>query len=174
MNRSSFLRLSGASLIGALFSSCASAPVSGVPVAWPPAKFASVRAFVYDCDADKSVGFFQKSGATHRGIINGQGALLTDAQVQRLMPALTTETVRKHRTACYLPHHAFLFYDAAGRAVAHTEICFTCTIQRSAPEGLPEHINFQAVWDLLRELEVPCGEGSQFSKDLFKAQQARG
>ena len=158
-------------MAGAFLSSCASAPVSGVPVAWPPAKFASVRAFVYDCDADKTVSFFQKDGATHRGVINGQGALLSETQVRRLMPALTTETVRKHRTACYLPHHAFLFYDAAGRVVAHTEICFTCTIQRSSPVGLPEHINFQAVWDLLRELGVPCGAGSQFYKDLYKEQQ---
>ena len=172
MNRSSFLRLSSAGLTGALLSSCASAPVSGVPVTWPPARFASVRAFVYDCDADKSVSFFQKDGSLHRGIINGPGALLSGTQVQRLMPALTTETVRKHRTACYIPHHAMVFYDAAGRPVAHSEICFTCTIQRSAPEGLPEHINFQAVWDLLRELDVPCGAGSQFYKDLFKAKQA--
>ena len=172
ITRSSFLRVAGTGLTGALFSSCASAPVSGVPVAWPPAKFASVRAFVYDCDADQSVGFFQKDGSTHRGVINAPGALLDAAQVRRLMPALTTETVRKHRTACYLPHHAFLFYDAAGRVVGHTEICFTCTIQRSAPEGLPGHINFQAVWDILRELEVPCGDGSQFYKDLFKAKQA--
>lgn len=168
MNRESFLRLGGACLAGALLSSCASAPVSGTPVAWPPVPFATVRAFVYDCDADRSVNFFQKDGSRHRGIINGPGVLLTESQVQRLMPALTTATVRKHRTACYLPHHAFLFYDAAGRVVAHTEICFTCTIQRSFPAGLPEHINFQAVWDLLREAGVPCGDGSQFYRDLFK------
>lgn len=173
MNRFSFLRLSGAGLTGALFSSCTSAPVSGVPVAWPPAKFTSVRAFVYDCDADKSISFFQKNGATHRGLINGAGALLTESQTRRLLPALTTETVRKHRTACYIPHHAFLFYDAAGHVVAHTEICFTCTLQRSSPAGLPEHINFQAVWDILLELGVPCGAGSQFYKDLYKEKQAR-
>lgn len=172
MNRESFLRLCATGLLGAVLSSCASAPVSGVPVAWPPAKFATVRAFVYDCDADQSKGFFQKDGRPARGIINGPGALLTDSQVKRLMPALTTETVRQHRTACYLPHHAFVFYDAAGRVVAHTEICFTCTIQRSFPAGLPEHINFQAGWDILREAGVPCGDGSQFYRDLFKEIQA--
>ncbi len=168
MNRYTFLRLSGACLAGAALSSCVSAPVSSDPVDWP-VKFASVRAFVYDCRADRSVGFFQKDGSRHRGVINGAGALLTKTQVQRLMPALTTATVRLHRTACYLPHHAFLFYDEAGRVVAHSEICFTCTIQRSSPEGLPEHINFQTVWDILREAGVPCGEGSRFYEDLFKA-----
>ena len=105
----------------------------------------------------------------HRGILNGPGVLLTDAQVQRLMPALTTPTVRPHRTACYLPHHAFLFYDKAGRVIAHTEICFTCAVQRSSPVGLPDHINYQTVWDILREAGVPCGAGSQFYEDLFKA-----
>ncbi len=172
MNRESFLRLSGTAFAATLLFSCASAPVSGVPVAWPPASFTTVRAFVYDCDADRSVSFFQKDGSLHRGIINAPGALLTEAQVKRLLPALTTATARKHRTACYLPHHAFLFYDAAGRVVAHTEICFSCTIQRSSPAGLPEHINFQAVWDILREAGVPCGSGSQFYRDLFKQLQA--
>ena len=172
MNRQSFLRLTGTGLMGAVLSSCATAPVSSVPVVWPTRKFATVRAFVYDCDADKSVSFFQKNGAVHRGVINGPGVLLTEAQVQRLMPALTTDTVRQHRTACYLPHHAFLFYDASGHVMAHSEICFTCTIQRSSPAGLPEHINFQAVWDILREAGVPCGDGSQFYKDLFKELQA--
>ncbi len=168
MNRATLLRFSATSLLSAMLSSCASAPVSGVPVAWPPAAFASVRAFVYDCDADQSVGFFQKDGRLAKGIINGPGALLTASQVSRLMLALTTETVRKHRTACYLPHHAFVFYDDSGRIVAHTEICFTCTIQRSFPAGLPRHIDFQTVWDILREAGVPCGDGSQFYKDLYK------
>ena len=79
-----------------------------------PVKFASVRAFVYDCRADRSVGFFQKDGTRHRGVINGPGALLTKTQVQRLMPALTTATARQHRTACYHPHHAFLFTTKLG------------------------------------------------------------
>lgn len=172
MNRLSFLRFTGAGLAGAVLSSCASAPVSGIPVAWPPAKFSTVRAFVYDCDADDTKGFFQKNGAVAKGVINGPGALLSPAQVQRLLPALTTETPRKNHTACYLPHHAFVFYDAAGRVVAHAEICFNCTIQRSFPAGLPGHINFQAVWDLLRELGVPCGDGSQFYRDLYKSAKA--
>ena len=169
MTRQSFLHLTGTGLLGAVLSSCATAPVSSVPVVWPTRKSATVRAFVYDCDADS---FFQKNGSVHRGVINGPGVLLTEAQVQRLMPALTTPTPRQHRTACYLPHHAFLFYDASGHVVAHSEICFTCTIQRSSPAGLPEHINFQAVWDILREADVPCGDGSQFYKDLFKELQA--
>ena len=172
MNRSSFFRLAGGSLAAAALSSCASAPVSGTSAAWPPARFARVRAFVYDCDADATRYFFQKNGAMARGIINGPGVLLTSSQVQRLMPALTTETPRNHRTACFLPHHAFVFYDAAGRVVAHTEVCFTCTIQQSFPAGLPGHIHFQSVWDILREAGVPCGDGSQFYKDLFKAKQA--
>jgi len=163
----------GALLTGAALVSCASAPSpAGGGGAWPPAKFASVRAFVYDCDADGTRHFFQKDGALARGIINGPGVLLTEAQVKRLLPALTTETPRDHRTACFLPHHAFVFYDAGGRVVAHTEVCFTCTIQQSFPAGLPGHIQFQKVWDILLEAGVPCGEGSQFYKDLFKARPA--
>lgn len=172
MNRHSFLRLTGAGLMGAVLSSCASAPVSSVPVAWPPARFSTVRAFVYDCDADQSVGFFQKDGRVAKGVINGPGVVLSDAQVRRLMPALTTPAKRKNHSACFIPHHAFVFYDAAGRVVAHTEICFNCSAQKSYPAGLPDSINYQAVWDLLRELGVPCGDGSQFYKDLYKNLQA--
>jgi hypothetical protein len=172
MNRFSLLRLMGACVAGLWLGACATPPVSGVPVRWPAASFASVRAFAYDCDADESRHFFQKNGAVHRGILNGQGVLLSEEQVKRVVAALTLETPRQHRTACFLPHHSFVFYDAAGQVVAHTEVCFTCTIQQSTPKGLPEHINFQAVWDVLREMGVPCGDGSQFYKDLYKAQQA--
>ncbi len=172
MNRSSFLRLSGAGLTGALFSSCASTPLSGVPVVWPTAAFSSVRVFAYDCDADETVGFFQKNGSRAKGVINHPGQLLTAAQVKLLLPALTTETRRKNHTACFIPHHAVVFYNASGQVVAHTEICFNCSVQRSYPSGLPESIHYQSVWDLFRELGVPCGDGSQFYKDLYKAQQA--
>ena len=172
MNRLSFLRLASASLAGALLVSCTTAPVSSVPAAWPPAAYSTVRAFVYDCDADRTVAFFQKDGSISRGVINAPGALLTPDQVKRLMPALTTATPRQHRTACFIPHHALVFYNAAGQVVAHTEVCFTCTLQRSSPAGLPEHIDFQTVWDILREAGVPCGDGSQFYKDLYKARQA--
>lgn len=169
MNRQHFLRLAAPSLAAALLPSCAAPAPAIPPKNWPPTPFATVRAVVYDCDADHSVSYFQKDGRPHRGTINGPGALLSPAQVRTLLPILSTPSPRPHRSACYLPHHAFLFCDPSGRVVAHSEICFNCSVQRSSPDGLPAHINFQALWNLLRELGVPCGDGSQFYRDLFQA-----
>lgn len=174
MTRSHFLHGSGAALASALLASCSTPGPAGPPVSWPNRAFSQVRAFVYYCGADKSVHFFQEDGSLHAGILNPGGTLLTSAQVQRLMPALTTPTPRRHRTACYLPHHAFLFYNNRGDVVAHTEICFTCTIQRSSPEGLPEHINFQSVWDILGEAGVARGEGTAFYKALYRETRSAG
>lgn len=174
MHRHTFLKLTAASLTGAVLPSCVSsttAPVTGVPVVWPGRIFASVKAFVYDCDADKSVSFFQADGRQHQGVI-GSGVTLNPAQVRRLLGTLTLATPRQHRTACYVPHHAFVFYDSAGQPVAHAEVCFNCTLVKSTPAGLPPNVDFAALWDLLQESGVPTGPGRQFYKDLRRTQES--
>lgn len=172
MLRQTFLQLTAAGLTGAVLASCASpttSPVTGGPVVWPGRSFSSVRAFVYDCDADKSVSFFQKDGRQHQGVI-GAGTVLTAAQTRRLLATLTMATPRRNHTACYVPHHAFVFYDASAQPVAHAEVCFNCTLLKSSPAGLPPHVDFPALWALLQEARVPVGPGRQIYKDLRKAQ----
>lgn len=174
MNRKTFLQITGTCLAGAALPSCATpGPEAGQRVSWPGVRFVRVRAFVYDCDVDKTVGFLQKEGRICRGVINGPGVVLTSSQVNRLLSTLTMSTKRKGRTACFVPHHAFVFYDAADHVVAHAEICFNCTTLRSYPAGLPEHIDFPAIWSLLMEAGVPVGPGSQFYKDLYQSGQPR-
>lgn len=175
MRRKTFLHLTASCLSGAALSSCVSsttAPVTGIPVVWPGRSFSSVRAFVYDCDADKSVSFFQKDGRQHLGVI-GTGTVLTPDQTRRLLATLTMATPRRNHTACYVPHHAFVFYDASGQPVAHAEVCFNCTLLKSSPAGLPPHVDFPALWALLQEAGVPVGPGRQFYKDLRKARENR-
>ena len=168
MNRLSILRLLAALAACLGFVSCAGTPSPAQSAAWPNRPFSSVRAFVYDCDADKSVDFIQSNGQVSKGVINGQGALLTADQVTRLMPVLTTATPRNGRTACFVPHHAFVFYDANGQRVANVDVCFTCALMKSHPEGLPKHVNYPALWAILEEAKVPLGHGSKFYQDLFR------
>ncbi len=167
MNRKSFLQLFCCLLMGATLVSCAGTN-SQSAANWPGKKFTTVRAFVYDCDADKTVGFFQKDGKVSKGVINGTGAALNAGQVTQLMKTLTTPTPRQAHTACFIPHHAFVFYGADGGVVGHVEVCFTCDIHRSFPAGLPKHVNMTELWNLLGELDVARGEGRKFYQDLYK------
>ncbi|MES2708182.1 MAG: hypothetical protein V4726_16430 [Verrucomicrobiota bacterium] len=171
MNRHTFLQLTAAGLTGGVLASCASpGSRAAQPAAWPPQPFTRARAFVYDCDADQSVGFFQKDGRQSRGVI-GDGVTLNPAQVKRLLAALTMPVPRRGRTACFVPHHAFVFYNAEDQAVAHAEICFNCRTLKSFPAGLPSCVDFPALWTLLQEAGVPVGPGSQFYRDLRRARQ---
>jgi hypothetical protein len=168
MTRLSFLCMGAAIL--ALFGLSSCANTGGVSTApnWPNAAFSSVRAYVYDCDADDSVSFFQKGGRVTKGVINTGGSLLNAEQVNRLQRILQQPTPRKARTACFIPHHAFVYYDAAGKPVGHVEICFTCDIHRAYPGGLPTHVDMDALWNLLGELDVARGEGRKYYQDLYK------
>jgi hypothetical protein len=151
MQRRAFCRL--ATLAGAGGTvSCSSTPE--VPTEqWPGTAFDSVRAFVYACEADKNKTFVRPDGSLHPGVLNGKGVLLSRAQTDRLLAAGRRYVKPTSRSACYVPHHAFVFY-AAGRPVACMEICFTCHRHNSSPSGLPQAMDYDAIWTLLHELGV--------------------
>lgn len=159
--------LLGASLVScsSLSSSTTNSPVAGN---WPGAAYSTVKAYVYDCDADSSVAFVQKGGRETKGVINKGGAVLSSAQVAKLMNIMKTPTPKESRTACFIPHHAFVFYAADGSIVGRIEVCFTCDIHREYPKGLAKHVNMQELWNLLGELDVALGHGRKFYQDLYR------
>lgn len=162
-----FGMLFGASLVSCKnpSSSTANSPVTG---SWPGAAYSSVKAYVYDCDADSSVAFLQKGGRETKGIINKGGAVLSAAQAAKLMSIMKTPTPKESRTACFIPHHAFVFYAPDGSIVGRIEVCFTCDTHRAYPGGLARHVNMGELWNLLGELDVARGEGRKFYQDLYR------
>lgn len=176
MNRLTFLRAFGAVAAGASLPGCLTlhGTHDSVPPYWPTKPFARVRGFAYACEVGKNVSFFQKDGSIHPGLLNGPGVVLSNDQADRLLKALTTPTPRQGRTACYVPHHAFVFYDKADRPIAHVEICFTCRHSRFSPGGLPSHFDYQALWQLVHELGIPADTTPKYYHKLFKLKYPQG
>lgn len=174
MKRTDFLKALCAAPVAAL-SACSttSAPVApGNGQQWPPVAFSSVRAFVYDCEAELRNMSFLKNGRMHTGVINAPGALLNADQTTRLLAILNTPSTREKYKPCYVPHHAIVFYDAAGQPVANIEICFTCSRHIATPGGNPDIINYGALWSLMHELGVPAQRGEGYYRELYR--QKRG
>ena len=69
---------------------------------------------------------------------------------------------------CFEPHHAFIFYDDAGRAVAFVEISIRYRGYRISPD-LPElEPHYGDLASLCRELGLPFQAG--FSLEAFRAE----
>jgi hypothetical protein len=136
-------------------------PAVGTKVNWPRAPFAEVRGYCYDYTAEKEESFFI-NGRMHQGVMDPRGVKLSADQTRRLMRAITVSQDKQERTPCYKPHHAFVFYDSAGKVVALLEMCFGCNKWVETPDGLPEYIDKDALWALCQELGLPTGVGNPF------------
>lgn len=139
----------------------APSPAPGTRVSWPNVAFSEVRGYCYDYTAEKNPSFLH-DGRMHAGVMDRKGVKLTPAQTKRLLDALTVSQAKQTRTACYRPHHAFVFYDAHGKSVAVFEMCFGCNKFEASPGGVPEYINYDALYYLCKELKLPLGEGNAF------------
>lgn len=169
MKRSTFLKsLCAASAAGLPACSTPDTP-SGAQTSWPPVPYKTVRAFVYDCEAEhENMTFINKGGRMHEGAINAPGVLLTPAQVKKVLHIANTPAVRDRYKPCYVPHHAIVFYDAADRPVANLEICFNCRRHIATPKGTPVIIDYAALWSLMHELGVPAQSGEGYYRRLYR------
>ncbi len=174
MKRSAFLKVLGSTSAAALTGCTTTAPSSGAGAAWPPVPYQTVRAFVYDCEAEhNNMGFWHKDGAMHSGVLNAPGTALSATQVKRLLATANTPAPLDHYKPCYVPHHAFVFYDAADKPVATLEVCFMCRRHTATPAGTPEHIDYGALWSLLHELKVPAERGQNYYRELYRKAQGQ-
>lgn len=176
MNRSDFLKmLCAASATGlTACSTTSSSSPAAAGASWPPAGYTTVRAFVYDCEAEhRNMSFWRKDGGMHTGVINAPGAVLTPAQVKRVVATANTPAPLKKYKPCYVPHHAFVFYDAADKPVATLEVCFTCNRHVATPGGTPEHIDYGTLWAILHEAGVPAERGPYYYRQLYRKTKGR-
>ena len=142
--------------------------------AWLPREIHEVRAYVYDYTQEDGNISLLKKGRLHSGVINRGGATLSEKQVERLKDALRSDEDRVPGALCYLPHHGFVFYDEAGVAMGHIELCFQCRNVDSSPKGLPEkEWDWKAIRQLLKELEIPVLEKSAEYTKLYEEMRAK-
>jgi len=149
--------------------------VSAKPVVWNGAKwqtkrFATARAYIYDYRAD-SFKDISKDGKLHQGVINTGGAVLDASQVQKLQDVFQKEPDRLIMAGCYSPHHAFVFFDAQDKVVAHLSICFGCgTYSSSDRSNSKSSLSFRKAVILVKELGLPMSVEPPFTNKEWSEQ----
>jgi hypothetical protein len=141
---------------------------------WLPDEAKIVKAYVYDYTQEKDNPTLLKSWKLHSGVINKEGAALSDEQIIRLKKALISAEPRAAGAFCYMPHHGFVFYSASGRPLGHIELCFQCHNVDSSPKGLPEkEWNWEEIRKILEELKLPILDKDEDYTKLFNGSRIR-
>jgi hypothetical protein len=145
----------------------ASQPV--VRAEWLPREIHEVRAYVYDFTVGMKYISLLRDGKLHPGVINTDGAKLSDDQTKRLLAALQSTEERAQGFRCYSPHHGFVFFDEEGHPMGHIELCFQCGNVQNSPEGLPEvEWNWAEIKKLLVELKIPLLKENEDYTKLYE------
>src|SRR5262249_6485212 len=93
---------------------------------WPGVKYSEVRAYYYNAASAHDCRILDAKGRLDESVVDKKGVVLSPAQVVRLLAAINGHQRVHPITACYVPHHAFIFYNSFGRRVAVFEFCFEC------------------------------------------------
>jgi hypothetical protein len=93
----------------------------------------------------------------HKGTLKNSGAVLSADQRARLLQAQSRRATPRPQAGCYVPHNAFVFYNAAKQPVAFMEICFDCLGARVAPADEECDPDFIALAKIFSELKLPFG-----------------
>ena len=120
---------------------------------WPGVKFTEVRAFYYN-DAGAFDIPILKNGRLNPGVENPEGNLLSKEQADRLLQILNTKRFEATEPGCFVPRHAFVFFDEQKHAVATYEVCIHCHSQLGSPAGLAPVTDFDAIVALIDELKL--------------------
>jgi hypothetical protein len=129
---------------------------------WPTVPFTTVRAYAWPDDASTLNAILPGMKLAPR-VINKEGALLTVDQVHKLRVAISRQppTIRGIQklsiSNCYIPHNAFVFYNASKKPVAYLEICFSCVGYTAEPRGPAILPNYFALAAIFEELKLPMG-----------------
>jgi len=141
---------------------------------WLPREIHEVRAYVYDYTQGKGNSSLLKYGKIHKGVINDGGAKLDEKQIDRLKEAIRSSKERVPGVFCYMPHHAFVFFDKNGKPMGHIELCFQCGNVDSSPRGLPDkEWNWKEIKSILIELKIPFKKTDKDYTALYNNKQVQ-
>jgi hypothetical protein len=123
---------------------------------WPGLPFAEVRAYAWP-DDKKNEAVILPGMTLKPGVTNKDGAVLTPGQVRQLRTAITGRHPSYAVAACFIPHKAFVFFDAAGKPVACVEVCFACRGIRAQPKGAEIWVDNIALATIFDAHKLPMG-----------------
>jgi len=148
-------------ILGAVLMLAAALPVVAGDL-WPQNKFSFVVAYCYDYSQDKrGAQIVQKDGTHHTGIISAATVRLSADQDKKLRRLLLVPPRKHPGTAdCFLPHHAFVFYDADWNPKAHISLCFLCGNFKAHPKNIPRNLDMVGLREFAKELGLPAYQGA--------------
>src|SRR5262249_47530387 len=120
-------------------------------------KFAEVRAYYYNATSQHDCRILDAKGQLDASVSDKRGVVLNPEQVARLLAAINGRQRLHPITACYVPHHAFIFYNSWGRRVAVFGFCPGCLKASPDPNNPGPYYNFPALADLIADLHLPLG-----------------
>src|SRR5450432_2886504 len=124
---------------------------------WPDLKYAQVRAYYYNSNSEHDCRILDPKGQLDASVTDRKGVVLNADEVARLLAAINGRQRIHPMTACYVPHHAFIFYNSWGRRVAVFEFCLECLKASADPNTAGPYYNYPALAELVAELHLPLG-----------------
>ena len=127
----------------------------------PQNNFTYVVAYCYDYSKDKrGAQIVQKDGTHHTGIISATTVRLSTDQGKKLQRLLLVPPKEHPGTAdCFMPHHAFVFYDESWNPKAHISVCFLCGNFEAQPENISRTLDLRGLQRFSNELGLPVFRG---------------
>lgn len=122
--------------------------------AWPPKHYTEIRAFLYNLDSHDGLACVT-NGQLDASMTDTNGVKLSDVQVSRFLAAVTGKHPEHGVGGCYVPHHAYVFYDQRHRIVGWVELCFGCLNYQASSPSAPPVFDIFALENLTRELGLP-------------------
>jgi hypothetical protein len=124
---------------------------------WPDVKYAQVRAYFYNTASEHDCRILDSKGHLDPSVTDKDGVVLNADQIARLLAAINGPQRLHPITACYVPHHAFIFYNSWGRRVAVFEFCLECLKGSADPNTAGPYYNYPALAELAADLKLPLG-----------------
>jgi len=142
---------------------------------WPKVNFTKVVGYCYDSTADKTNDdIIDKNYKLHKGIIASATVTLTKKQTSKLISILAQPPKQRHiPAACFIPHHAFVFYDADNDVVAHVSICFMCIGRTASPSNLRAKLDYASLEKFSRSIGLPMLKRPEDYSTMYRLQKLK-
>ena len=132
---------------------------------WPAAAYTEVRAYAYNLDGHSRNPAIIVDGKLHPTVVNPAGVKLSKKQEVKLLAALNGKHSPHPVASCFIPRHAFVFYDHE-KVVASVDVCFECMATESTPKGIIYPDDLAALAELCDAMKLPRSPGPGYRRWL--------
>ena len=125
--------------------------------AWPSVPYSEIRAYAWPPELD-TWNVIQGDKTFYKGVLNKDGARLSDAQLRKLLSAVNGEHPEHPVAGCQIYHNAIVAFNDKKEIVAYLQISFLCLYYMSEPKKTSKYWDILALAELFDELKLPLGK----------------